>query len=349
MSADASGGDDRSRVAVDEENGFLPTRGFIDRVYPSQPLPPFDAPSELTSVWGRPWGASDEVGPLRTVLMRRPGSEFGEMVNGRYDEKLGLLVDPGGRWYWNSPVSPDVGRIRAQHAGLVAALEAEGVEVVLAEELSAPLFNGVFTRDPLVTVRGGAVIGRLAPRQRRGEEASILRVLASAGMPVLRTIAGSGTLEGGSFIKIRPGVAALGLSTRCNDEGADQLDEVLRRLDIELLRVTLPGFSIHLDGHLAMLDRDKALINGEGLPYWFIARLQAMGIQLLWRHPDERWSVNCIVVRAGRVIMSDSSPFTRELLESHGIDVVTVAYDEVQKFSGGVHCSTMELIREPLL
>jgi N-dimethylarginine dimethylaminohydrolase len=343
--------DTRVQTAVDPQSGFFPPRGYLDgvieRVYPSMPLPPFDAPAELTSVWGRPWGAVDDVGPLKMVLVRSPGSEFEEMKNGRFDEQLGLLVDSEGRWYSNSTEPPNVERVRAQHAGLVDALRADGVEVVFAEELFPPLFNGVFMRDPLVTVRGGAVIGRLAARQRRGEEASVLRALASVGMPVLRTISGGGTLEGGSFIKISPDVAAYGLSARCNEEGADQLEEILRRLGIELIKVPLPGFSIHLDGHLAMLDRDKALVDGEGLPHWFMTRLQAMGIQLLWRHPEEHWSVNGIVTRPGRVLMSDSSPRTQQLLEEHGIEVVSIPYDEVQKFCGGVHCSTMELIREP--
>lgn len=330
---------------AEAHDGFTPWLHYLDRVYPASPLPPFDDPQELTSVWGAAWGAADDVGPLKMVLMRHPGREFETMTNGRFDRGLGLLVDPDGRWYWNGAGPPNVARLREQHDGLVAALRAEGVEVVFAEELSPPLFNGIFMRDPLVTVRGGAVIGRLAPRQRRGEEASVARALAAAGMPVLRTVAGGGTLEGGSFVKIRPGVAALGLSARCNEEGADQLDEVLSRLDTELIRVPLAGYSIHLDGHLAMLDHDKALVDAEHLPYWFIARLTDMGIELLWPHPDEEWAVNCLVVRPGRVIMSDSSPRTQRLLERNGVEVVSVAYDEVQKFSGGVHCSTMELIR----
>jgi N-dimethylarginine dimethylaminohydrolase len=338
------GGDED--LATPDDAGFLPTRAYIDRVYPTQALPPFHDAVELTDVWGRPWGAADDVSPLRTVLMRRPGTEFEAMTGGRYDEDLGLIVDPEHRWYWVGAEEPRPARVLAQHAGLVAALEAEGVEVVFAEPLSPPLFNGVFTRDPLVTVRGGAVIGRLAPRQRRGEEPSILRALAAAGMPVLRTIAGAGTLEGGSFVKVRADVAALGISVRCNDEGADQLEDVLSRLGVELLRVPLPGLSIHLDGHMAMLDRETALVNGSGLPYWFLARLQELGVRLLWRHPDEHWAVNLIVVRPGRVLMSDSSPRTHEMLESHGIEVVTVPYDEVQRFSGGVHCSTMELVRD---
>ncbi|HMK92204.1 MAG TPA: arginine deiminase family protein [Thermoleophilia bacterium] len=320
-------------------------RGYIDRIYPSQALPGFDDPAELASVWGRRWGAVDDVSPLRVVLMRRPGPEFDAMTGGVFDERAGLVVDPHGRWYWNGD-QPDVARVREQHAGLVAALQSEGVEVVFAEPLTPPLFNGVFTRDPLVTVRGGAVIGRLAPRQRRGEEASITRAVAAAGMPVLRTIAGGGTLEGGSFVKIRPGVAALGLSSRCNDEGADQLDEVLRTLGVELIRVPLSGFSIHLDGHLAMLDRETALVDGSNLPYWFLERLKGMGLRVLWRHPDEHWSVNFIALRPGRILMSESSPRTRELLEDQGIEVLTVPYDEIQRFSGGVHCSTMELVRD---
>ena len=268
------------------------------------------------------------------------------MQHGVLDEQRGVIIDPERNWYWNCSEPPDVDLVRAQHAGLVAALRAEGVEVVFAEQLSPPLFNGVFTRDPLVTVRGGAIIGRLAPRQRRGEAATIYRALASVGMPVLRTIAGHGMLEGGSFVKIRPDVAALGLSTRCNQEGADQLEDVLVRLGIELIRVPLPGFSIHLDGHMAMVDRDKALVDSTGLPYWFVQRLMDMGIEVLWPHPEEHWSINCIVIRPGRLLMSDSSPRTQRLVERRGIEVVSIPYDEVQKFSGGVHCSTMELVRE---
>jgi N-dimethylarginine dimethylaminohydrolase len=330
----------------DTDEGYVDLSARIFDAYPSQPLPPFDDPGELTAVWGRPWGASDEIGLLKVVLMRRPGTEFEVMTNGRFDEHLGLLVDPDRHWYWDGTAPPSLERLRAQHDGLAAALSAEGVEVVYAEQLAAPLFNGIFTRDPLMTVRGGAIIGRMAPRQRRGEEASILRVLASVGMPVLRTIAGGGTLEGGSFVKIRPDVAAVGISVRCNEDAATQLEEVLVRLGVELIRVPLNGYSIHLDGHLAMLDHDKALVDGARLPYWFLDRLRGMGIQLIWRHPGEDWSVNCIATRPGRVIMSDSSPRTQELLEHHGVEVITVPYDEVQKFSGGVHCSTMELLRE---
>ena len=45
--------------------------------------------------------------------------------------------------------------------------------------------------------------------------------------------------------------------------------------------------------------------------------------------------------------MAEGSPRTAERLARAGVEVVTVPYDEIHKNGGGVHCSTMELVREP--
>ena len=108
----------------------------------------------------------------------------------------------------------------------------------------------------------------------------------------------------------------------------------------------MSGYSIHLDGHFAMVDVDKALVDPTGLPHWFLDRLQSwdrarlvpsrggMGGQLL-------------AVRPGRVLMCEGNPRTAERLERRGVEVVTLPYDEIQKNGGGIHCSTMELRRDP--
>src|ERR1700760_5058527 len=108
----------------------------------------------------------------------------------------------------------------------------------------------------MVTVPRGGIITRTAVRMRRGEEADLTRTVAAAGMPILATLTGTATLEGGSFVKLRDGLAALGTSIRCNDEGARQLERILEQLGWRLLVVPLPGYTIHLDLHLAMLDAD---------------------------------------------------------------------------------------------
>ena len=182
--------------------------------------------------------------------------------------------------------------MRSQHDGLVAALRAEGVDVVDGGAMPHRLMNAVYVRDPMCVVRGGAVIGRMGPLMRRGEERYATQSVAALGMPILRTIHGTGTLEGGTVVKITPRSYAFGASIRCNPEGARQLAEVLAPLGIELIVVPLPGRSIHLDGHLSMVDRDKALCDLHRLPYWFTDRLRELGIELIEQQPDEHWAIN---------------------------------------------------------
>jgi N-dimethylarginine dimethylaminohydrolase len=325
---------------------------FEDSYYatltPSVPEPPFEAPDEQARVWGRMWGSFDEVGPLRLVLVRRPGAEWERVRADCWNERANALVDPDGMWYWLSRDPPDLDLVRTQHAGLVAALEAEGVEVAEVEaEAPAHLSRPIYTRDPLLTVPGGAVIGRLAPAMRRGEERLVTQAVASLGMPILRTITGTGMVEGGSFVKLTSRVAVYGTSIRCNDEGARQLGEILGSLGIELIVVPMGGWSIHLDGHLGMVDVDKALVDPNGLPWWFLDRLTELGIEAIPVPAKEGWAINSLALRPGRILIGEGHPRTMEQLDRRGIEVVTIPYDEIQKGGGGIHCSTMELVRDP--
>lgn len=309
---------------------------------------PFADAAEQERVWGRRWGANDEVGTLRTVLVRRPRGEFAAVRADCWNEDAGALVDPDGLWYWESRDPPDVDLVDSQHAGLVAALEREGVEVVeVGGDLPAHITTPIYTRDPLVTVPGGAIIGRLEPYKRRGEEAAVARALGTIGMPILATIHGTGLVEGGSFAKLTPTVAAFGTSFRCNNEGASQLAAALRPLGIELIVVPLSPYSIHIDGHLGMIAPDLALIDPLGLPWWFVDRLKELGIEPVPCVPGEEWAINSLALAPGRILMCDGYPRTRELLERRGMEVVAIPYDEIQKGGGGVHCSTMELVRDP--
>ncbi|MEA2296059.1 MAG: hypothetical protein QOE86_3698 [Solirubrobacteraceae bacterium] len=307
--------------------------------------PPFH--DELAEVWGDRWGAWDEVGPLRRVLVRAPGNEWESIRADAWDEAAQALVDPEGQWYWTDREPPDMDKVRAQHAGLVAALEAEGVDVVVAEPLGGRFTKAIYIRDPLVTVPGGAVIGRMAVAMRRGEEADVTRRVAAEGLAILHTVTGTGTLEGGSLVKLRDGLAAFGTSIRCNQEGALQLQSVFARIGWELLIVPLTGYTIHLDLHLTMVDDGRALVDVPGLPFWFLEELEARGFELLYPDRDEEWALNALALRPGRILMAEGSPRTVERLTEAGVDVVTVPYDEIQKAGGGVHCSTMELLRDP--
>jgi N-dimethylarginine dimethylaminohydrolase len=306
--------------------------------------PPFH--DEVEAVWGAPWGAHDEVGPLRRVLVRPPSSL--ELIRAdAWDEEAQALVDPEGGWYWTDRDPPDLEKVAAQHDGLIQTLKTEGADVVVAPPMGNGFVKSVYTRDPLITVPGGAVILRMAVRMRRGEEPDITRAVAAEGLPILATLTGTATAEGGSFVKLAPGVAAFGTSIRCNDEGARQLTEIMARIGWELIVVPLPGYTIHLDLHLAMVDTHKALVDAPGLPFWFLEELERRGIELIHADPSEAWGLNALCLKPGRLLMAEGSPRSVERLNQAGVEVVTIPYDEIHKNGGGVHCSTMELIREP--
>ena len=309
-------------------------------------LPAFHELGELEGTWGRRWGAADEVSRLRSVLMRRPSAGLAAVRADAYDAEMGAFVDPDRRWYWTGEELPDLDLVNAQYDGFVAALKREGVEIVFAPDLPPGFTKAVYTRDPLVTVPGGAIIGRLAPRMRRGEEQSIAATVAAAGMPILGMVTGSGLAEGGSFVKVRRDLAFYGSSVRCNPEGGRQLARILEPYGIRVQQVSLPGYLIHLDMCSVMIDDDLALINPRLAPYDFMTALWDLGIETVNVHPDEEWSTNLLVLDRRRVLLPAHLERTGEMLADRGVEVVPIEFREMLKNGGGLHCSTMELQRD---
>ncbi|MEM6488398.1 MAG: arginine deiminase-related protein [Pseudomonadota bacterium] len=321
------------------------------QAFPSHAEPAFESAEQQAEVWGRPWGCGNDVGRLRLVLMHRPGPEMAILDPAKRIERLGSFGDEDGQtWYWRGDTLPDVAAQQAQHDALVQALQAEGVEVALVGEAAPGRHKQVYTRDSVIGVPGGAIVTRLGPRVRRGEERPVTQALARLGCPILRTVNGRGLMEGGSFVWLRPGLAVVGRSSRVNEEGTRQVEEVIREAGCELIRVDLTGYRLHIDGALVMVAEDVAITNPTQLPFWFLERLDALGIRQVAVHPDDAVGcLNCLAVRPGRVVMQAGlSPRTADRLDALGIEVVPVPYDLVYQGGGGIHCSTSPLIRDPI-
>jgi N-dimethylarginine dimethylaminohydrolase len=323
---------------------------MLIKTFASRPEPAFEAESEQTSVWGRRWGCSNDVGQIRAVLMHRPGPELGIVDPAKRLPDIGAYGDPEHGWYWRGNEVPDLAAQQAQHDALAAALTEEGAEVIYLDRCAPGKMKSVYTRDSVIAVDGGAIVTRLGPPIRRGEEQPVTRTLAALGMPILRTISGTGLMEGGSFAFITPKVAVVGMSSRVDEEGARQVEEVLRTQGVELLRVHLTGYRLHIDGMFVMVDRDVAFVNPSLLPYWFLQKLNELGVRQVEVCPeDQNWVINCLAVRPGHVIVPEGiSARTMEKFGKLGITTRVVAYDKVALGGGGIHCSTSPLIRDPI-
>ena len=319
------------------------------KTFASEPEPAFETSEEQESNWGQVWGCRNDVGRLRSVLMHRPGDELNIVDPDKKIDELGAYGDPETGWYWRGAEPPDLPAMQAQHDALVKTLEENQVRVVMLDECAPGRMKSCYTRDVVIAVDGGAIVCRLGPRVRRGEEMPASRTLAKLGMPILRTINGTGICEGGSFAWINEKTAVIGISSRVNEEAARQIDEVLAPMGIELLRMQVPGFRLHIDGMFVMLDVDTALVNPILLPFAFMEELQTRGVRLIELSPeDEPFTINCLAIAPGRVIMSETSERTLEKLDKAGIEVIQLDYEAVWRGGGGIHCSTSPLARDRL-
>jgi len=320
------------------------------KLFGAQAEPAFETPEQQEHVWGRVWGCDNDVGRLRVVLMHRPGAEMGVVDPSMRIESIGTFGDPESGWYWQSDTVPPVSEMQAQHDALVQALRDEGVEVVFVEGEIGDRLKTCYTRDSVIAVKGGAIVTRLGPRIRRGEQLDVTRALARLGMPILRTIHGTALMEGGSFAWLDARTAVVGRTVRVNEEGVRQLEDVLRVQGVELLRVDMAGYDMHIDGAFVMIDVDTALIAEERLPYWFLQKLEELGIRTVETTPgDNGWIVNCLAIAPGRLLMPEgASSETLDRLAKLDIEITTLPYDKMQLGGGGIHCSTCPLVRDPI-
>lgn len=325
---------------------YGPAENYFHKLLGPEAEPVFSEVEELEANWGHRWGRADETSKLRMAIVRKPNIGMADIREDCWSEEAQALVDPERNWYYKRQTPPDMEKVYDEHNQLVEALKAEGVNVVFAPDLPSTFTKSVYTRDPIITVPGGAIITRLAPRMRRGEEASMTQAVAALGMPILGTITGSGLVEGGSFHMLRKDLAAYGTSIRCNEEGADQLERLLMPLGIELIRVPLPGYTIHTDGQFMVLDEKTVMANPHRLPYEYLAKLEQQGFEIIHPHVDEQNSCNSLMVEPGRLIMASIYPNTAAMLRNRGFEVTLIDYEEIINNGGNIHCSTTELIRD---
>jgi N-dimethylarginine dimethylaminohydrolase len=328
---------------------------FKDKEIPSIPLP-LSYYEELEIIWGKRWGAQSEIGKLRATLVQRPGKE---------------VHPPEADLAWYQLVElPDVEQSQADHDGFVEILKKEGVTVhnvsaperwLLEEPYGVPHVRwGAGARDPGMMINGGAIISRMSLPYRRGEEVWWCKTAVELGSPVLYTVHGNGTFEGGNVVWLDPAHICIGKSARTNQDGIDQISPILKAAGVEDIRVVpIPGWInnlewpaggfAHLDVVFGYVDDGLAIIYPPGVPYDFIEYLRDFGINMIevWPEDAKRFACNIVALQPGKILMIDGIEKARKDLEREGVDVIQVPWKELEKAGGGLHCATGPLIRDP--
>ena len=293
---------------------------------------PFE--DEIKDYWGD-WGVASEYGKLEAVLLRRPGAEI---------EDIG---DPA-QWRWKDQMDPE--KARAQHDEMAMIYrEVAGAQVHYVEEMREDRPNALFMRDLVFMTPEGAIVGRPAIACRRGEERYAAAALGKLGVPVLRTITGTGVFEGACAMWANRETVILGTGVRCNAEGARQVREVLEPLGVEVIPYQIPYGHAHVDGLFNIADADLALMFPWQTPYDVWKPLVDRGFNIIEAPSIEEatqgGAVNFVALGPRKILMAAGNPLTRKALEAEGVEVHVIDISEIQKGWGGLHCMTAFLKR----
>ena len=294
-------------------------------------------PSNRESILNTSYGAQSMVAPLKRVLVKRPCET--EVVARAWRE-----------FGYYHPI--DLPRAQSEHAHFVALLVEAGADVCYADDPQAARLDSIFVFDPAIVTRAGAIICRMGKELRRGEEHALAQALLANGVPILATIHGDGTLEGGDTLWLDERTLVVGRSYRTNDEGIRQLCRALDGI-ADVVTVHLPHWRgqneiLHLLSLISPVSESLAVVHLPLIPIPLVEMLCERGFELL-EIPDEEFKTqacNVLAVAPNRVIMLKGNPLTAHQLRERGVEVWEYEGQEISfNRDGGPTCLTRPILR----
>lgn len=283
---------------------------------------------EIGTLWAE-CGICREWSPLKAVLLHRPGRELTSSADPDHVQMLGSL---------------DLAKAQKQHDSLAQAYHQLGIKVCYVEPESIPPPNLMFVADLLFMTPEGAILGRPASTVRAGEERLVAARLARLGIPILRSVRGSGTFEGADAAWLDEHTVLLATGLRTNPEGAAQVSALLEEMGIEVIPVGLPYGAMHLMGQLRFADQDLAIAWPGRVPYAAVEALRARGVTVLFLREEGEaklgMALNFVTVGPKQILMPAGNPRSQALYEHAGLTCHTVEVGELVRAAGGIGCLT---------
>jgi len=192
--------------------------------------------------------------------------------------------------------------------------------------------DSVFIEDPAIVLDEVALIGRMGAVKRRCEAKSLMPVLAA--FRPLRFMDPPATLEGGDRVRIGR-MLFVGISSRTNLSGVEQLRSILGAYDYEVKPVKVTG-CLHLSTGCSYLGDHTVIMNSD----WIDASVFKY-FEIIHTPPEEPWAANTVIIGDGVLLVSASFPRTRALLEERGFKVRVSNISELEKAEAGLSCMSL--------
>ena len=289
------------------------------------------------------FSCQSEVDQIKSLLLKHPKDAFLslEYIQSQWKE-LNYLA------------SPDYDKALKEYDNFVEYLKKSISDIYYLPQNDKAGLDSIYVHDAVIITNKGAILCNMGKEKRRAEPSAAGEFLLELGIPILGSITGEGTLEGGDLVWIDERTLAVGLGYRTNEEGIRQLKELTRDMVDEFIVVPLPhwkgpGDVLHLMSLISPVDHDLAVVYSRLLPVPFREWLLRRGIQLLEVSDSEFESMACniLAVSPRKCIMISGNPQIKQLLEDKGVEVWEYGGEDIsKKGAGGPTCLTRPLLRE---
>jgi len=250
---------------------------------------------------------------FRSAIVRLPCPE---MINGLSYSNIGI---------------PDYTKALKQHAKYIEALKHCGLSVRILDYDS--LFpDSTFIEDVALCTSKCAIITNPGAATRRGEIIGIRQILAES-FNNIEEIISPGTLDAGDVMMVENHFF-IGVSGRTNNQGADQLIEILRSYGFSSSKVAL-SVMLHLKSGASYIENNNMLVTGE-----LVDRKELATFNRILVADDENYAANSLWIN-GIVLVPQGFPKTRNQIEKAGYETSILDVSEFRKLDGGLSCLSL--------
>lgn len=226
---------------------------------------------------------------------------------------------------------PDYALALEQHGNYVSALQECDLNVTVLEALTG-FPDSTFIEDAALCTSKFALITNPGAPERNGEK-SFIREPLQKFFSVTEEINSPGTLDAGD-VMMAGNDFYIGISERTNNEGAEQLINILQKYGMTGTKVPLHTM-LHLKTGLSYLENNNLLVSGE-----FINNPAFKNFSRIIVDNKEAYSANSLWVN-GKVIVPKGYTNTKVQIENAGYTTIEVDVSEFQKLDGGLSCLSL--------
>lgn len=288
-------------------------------------------------------GLNSNVKTLKSAILKHPKDAF----------KSQKFIDD----HWESLnfiSKPKYDKAILQYENLIKILNDNNVDIHYLPSDDQTYLDSIYTHDPMFMTQQGAIFGNMGKELRKYETLMMEEYFIKNNLPILGKIKDKGSLEGGDVIWVDKSTVAVGLTYRTNAEGINQLENILSKIGVNLIKVDLPHWDgpnnvLHLMSLISPLQEKLFLIYEKLIPVGFLNFLKAKNIKFLNIDESEYDTLACNVLplSENKCLIVSGNDKTRSVIDRSGIETIEFEASEIcYKGSGGPTCITRPILRK---